>query len=693
MLRYANKWRKWALALQNVILLAGWSNSSYRSKSVEEIVETISLELSSVKQNDARNLIGIKPHAQHFIKDLLKIGSGGVRMIGIYGASGGGKTTLAMAIYNEISCKFSGRCSFIENLKDDSRELGLAKLQEKVLTDVFKLNGMKIMSIGEGKHLIKERMGRFGVLIVLDDVDDISQLDALAGSHVWFGNGSRIIITTKEKSLLEAHGVDSIHQIELLKDGEALELFNSYAAPKKEYEKLSLEIVSSAGDLPLTFKVLGSFLHDKEENVWTSALNDLMLTSTETLKKLKISYDALESDEKEIFLDLAIFFKNRKKSEVLDILSAFGYKSIDNMLQVLVDKSLISTISDGRVQIHDLIQEMARCIILEDLPKKHSRIWQVEQLLKIRRKVEAAKINGIQVKFDNERPMDFSDMFTDMKNLRYLDINTSHMSKADKEPKVFSSNLRWLSWSSYPGKYLPQGLQAKELVVICMANSKIRQFSKRKNLGLMPKLKILDLSGSKYLTAIASFERLPNLERLILQNCSKLVSVDPSIGYLKELVLLDMSCCSKLQSFPPIVQMTSLKVLIFSGCTKLTEFPEIYWNMDCLEHLNLQNTRIQDLSSAIGKVSNLISIDLCNCQNLTNMYFGFCPLLRSLKLSGCPGLKKLPVGFFKMQLLEELILDYTGIREFPAFILNLPNLKTLSFRRGDEDSTSKTNQP
>jgi hypothetical protein len=59
--------------------------------------------------------------------------------------------------------------------------------------------------------LIKERLHLKRILLVLDDVDKLDQLEKLAGKADWFGLGSRIIITTRDKHLLRAHGVESIY--------------------------------------------------------------------------------------------------------------------------------------------------------------------------------------------------------------------------------------------------------------------------------------------------------------------------------------------------------------------------------------------------------------------------------------------------------------------------------------------------
>jgi hypothetical protein len=64
-------------------------------------------------------------------------------------------------------------------------------------------------------------MGDRKVLVALDDVDHKDQLEALAGDCNWFKQGSRIIITIRDKQLLTAHGVGLIHNVTLLCQAEA----------------------------------------------------------------------------------------------------------------------------------------------------------------------------------------------------------------------------------------------------------------------------------------------------------------------------------------------------------------------------------------------------------------------------------------------------------------------------------------
>ncbi|GKF65429.1 Toll/interleukin-1 receptor domain-containing protein, partial [Tanacetum coccineum] len=67
---------------------------------------------------------------------------------------------------------------------------------------------MEVYSVAEGKRKIKSMLCHSNVLVILDEVDDLDQLEALAGSPNWFGDGSRITITTRDEHLLRKHKVD-----------------------------------------------------------------------------------------------------------------------------------------------------------------------------------------------------------------------------------------------------------------------------------------------------------------------------------------------------------------------------------------------------------------------------------------------------------------------------------------------------
>ncbi|XP_076952297.1 TMV resistance protein N-like [Bidens hawaiensis] len=221
------------------------------------------------------NLIGMETRMQD-LRSLLDIGSGGVRMVGVSGIWGSGKSTLASSVYDELKHEFEG-CCFVKNVRAESRKHGLKTLQEKILSDVFK-SKVRLKSIEQGISMMRRRLCQKKVLIVLDDVDHVDHLQMLVGSFDWFGEGSRIIFTTRNQDLVKAHNCVT-HNVRMLDDEEAIELFSWSAfgasRPEEGYEKLSQSMVSKLGGHPVTLKNLGSFLHGKDKLEWTSALAKL----------------------------------------------------------------------------------------------------------------------------------------------------------------------------------------------------------------------------------------------------------------------------------------------------------------------------------------------------------------------------------------------------------------------------------
>ena len=160
------------------------------------------------------------------------VGSNDFRFIGIWEMGGMGKTTLARVVYYMVSKKFEA-CSFIENLREKSKNDGLLFLQQKFIYDILMEADLKIRDQCDGVLNLKNRLSHKRILLVLDDIDVLDKLNMLVGEHDWFGPGSRIIITTRDVHVLEAHGVDGIYEVKGLNDENALQLFRSKAFRKK----------------------------------------------------------------------------------------------------------------------------------------------------------------------------------------------------------------------------------------------------------------------------------------------------------------------------------------------------------------------------------------------------------------------------------------------------------------------------
>ncbi|KAG4177290.1 hypothetical protein ERO13_A11G300900v2 [Gossypium hirsutum] len=646
----SEKIQRWRNALILVAGVRGWHlNNRHESDFIREIVQEISTKLcQAYPVTHDSGLVGI-PERLEGLYLKINIGENDVRIIGICGMGGIGKTTLANRAYNELSPHFEAK-SFIANIREDSEKYGLVSLQKRLLSDIFYYDYSRISNVDEGNNIIRHMLPRKKVLVVLDDVDNIQHLKYLAGRHDWFRLGSRIIVTTRDEHLLRCCQVDDVYISTTLNTKDALQLFNRKAfhsaTVPEDFIGLSFHVVKYADGLPLALEILGCFLCGRDATVWRSAIERLKRDSNkEILDKLRISFDGLEETEKNIFLDIACFFNGEKKDFVIKVLDGCEFFP-DIGIDVLIKKSLIKVDEHKELRMHNLLQEMGRKIVKEkcvDEPGKRCRLWEemdVHHVLTKNTGTEMIESIIIDNKRESSKMLNLSvDAFSKMKKLRLLKVLC--LSNCDYL-KFLSNELRLLDWKGCPLKSLPSSFQPDNLIALLLPYSRIQQLWK----GNRPlcKLKLMNLEGSQNLIKTPDFTTASNLEVLTLKGCTKLVDVHPSIAVLKSLKVLNLRDCKSLRSLPTIIGMESLETLILSGCSSLIRFPEIDRKMK---------------------------------------------RLKTLDLSGCYRVENLSENLQHAKFLEELDFSETAITEPPPFIFQFKNLKVLSFngcKRGRTNS-------
>jgi len=193
-------------------------------------------------------------------------------------------------------------------------------------------------------------------------------------------------------------------------------------------------------------------------------------------------------------------------------------------------------------------------------------------------------------------------------------------------------------------------------------------------------LKIINLSNSLNLIKTPDFTGILNLENLILEGCTSLSEVHPSLARHKKLQYVNLMDCESIRILPSNLEMESLKVCTLNGCSKLEKFPDIVGNMNKLMVLHLDETGIKKLSSSICHLIGLEVLSMNNCKNLESIpsSIGCLKSLKKLDLSGCSELKKIPKNLGKVESLEEIDVSGTSIRQPPASIFLLKSLKVLS---------------
>ncbi|KAH9781787.1 ADP-ribosyl cyclase/cyclic ADP-ribose hydrolase [Citrus sinensis] len=682
------KVQKWRHALKVVANISGWElKDRNESEFIEEIVNVISSKIRS-EPEILKELVGMESRLEK-LRFLMGTGSNDVRMIGIWGMGGLGKTTLARVFYDLMSHEFDGS-SFLADVREKFEKEGSEiSLQKQLLSDLLKLSDYSIQNVYDGINIIRSRLQRKKVLLIIDDVADVEQLQGLVGRRDWFGPGSKILITTRDRQLLVAHEVDEEHILDLnvLNNDEALQLFSMKAfkshQPMGEYVELSKRVLEYAGGLPLALKVLGSFLIGRSADLWRSALERLKKDpSNKIMSILQISFEGLQDSEKKIFLDVACFFKWKNRDYVTKILEGCGFSPVIG-IEVLIEKSLLTV--DGRniLHMHDLLQELGQLIVTRQSPEepgKRSRIWREEEVRQVLTNNTGGEVvEGIIVNAyfpENEVYLSASaKAFSQMTNLRLLKISNVQL----PEGLVYLSNrLQLLDWHRYPLKSLPSNLQLDKIVEFKMCYSRIEELWK----GFKPlnMLRVLKLSHSENLIKTPDFTKVPNLEVLDLEGCKRLREIHQSLLRHNKLILLNMKGCTSLTTLPGEIFMESLKTLVLSGCSKLKEFPDIVGGMECLQELRLDGTDIKELPMSIELMSSLVSLNLKDCRNLASLpiTIGSLECLQTLVLSGCSKIVKFPETVISVVDLSELFLDGTSITEVPSSIELLTKLRLLN---------------
>ncbi|PWA67106.1 disease resistance protein (TIR-NBS-LRR class) family [Artemisia annua] len=622
----------WREALVTAANLSGWdvpkTANGHEAECIKQIVRDI---LSYTESCPVEELIGIKSRVEH-VKALLSKKGDDVCMIGIWGMGGIGKTTIARAVYRQIWKEFEGS-SFLEDARENgSDKKGLRKLQEKLLSEILMDKDFKVKDCDDGICQIQRRLARKKVLIVLDDVDNFKLLEFLVGAYERFGPGSRIIITTRDEHLLSY--AQEKYTPQLLLETEATRLFSRYAfkanLPPKAYEEVSGVVVRHTGHLPLALKVLGSHFCGRNLEFWKSALNVLArIPHKEINGILKLSFDGLNIHEQKILLLVACFFKGRTINEVTRILDSLCLEAKSG-IKVLIEKSLLTISYYGALGMHDLIEEMGRCIVLKCNP--NNMVWVAEEIKEVM--TTTTRLETVEVIVDTEG-------------------TTS-----------FSAELRWIQWRGYPFESLriTRG-SMPNLVGLEITGGYVEQLQIDKKV-ILTNLKYINLPASS-ITSFPDVSGLPNLERLILLDSEQLVEVHESVFLHERIIHLDLRGCHNLEIPPPCIRMKSLRYLCLRDCRSLERFPEISKEtgslsvldiceklciqgltpLSCLRILHLDGNNIEDddfprdlyntwpsleeldltwnpinfVPTSISQLSHLKYLDLSHCENLKEL--------------------------------------------------------------------------
>jgi energy-coupling factor transporter ATP-binding protein EcfA2 len=311
-------------------------------------------------------------------------------IVGLVGMGGIGKTTLSKKFYHLFHNQYD-KSSFLEdvnsknNINDDIKQL---------LHDLCGKRYCKDENVNqEDLDKIRQCMIREKVLVVVDDVgnaNNLTSLQLLISKDTKNANSkSRVLVNCRNWQSLKSHvSEDGKVVMKYLNEEQARELFmfhafgNANHVPTKDYQDTCMKIIKACGGLPLSLKVIGSFLCNTEElEIWEGALSKLKSGQSftggndneELWNILRISYDHLDKQHQNMFLDIACFLGGLKISTICRIWNG-DYSHPKFGLQNLQHRSLIQGTKGGTLCIHEQLQDMGQNIAME-LPIKNRFIW------------------------------------------------------------------------------------------------------------------------------------------------------------------------------------------------------------------------------------------------------------------------------------------------------------------------------
>ncbi|XP_076936427.1 disease resistance protein RUN1-like [Bidens hawaiensis] len=309
----------------------------FETEFIEEIVSEIYSRLGEPLGTTApHNLIGIKYHADFIISWLNDGFSHTSDILTVWGMGGIGKTSLANYIYKLHRHEYTSR-SFVGDIsrRCAGNYRGLLDVQKQLCDDISKTSVIQVHDVSVYTSKIEKALTREKVLLVLDDVDSLDQLDALLGNK-GFHCGSKIIITTKDASLIERcalfkENVKPKHTKCILKGlstNASLKLLCHHAFmcnhPNEGFEEVSRRLAMYCEGHPLALQVLGKSLHKRDVGEWEDSIELLKKEPHSHINNvLKMSFDTLPfENDKELFKHIACFFVGMDRDLVELILNA-----------------------------------------------------------------------------------------------------------------------------------------------------------------------------------------------------------------------------------------------------------------------------------------------------------------------------------------------------------------------------------
>ena len=487
-----------------------------------------------------------------------------VKMIGVWGMGGVGKTTLVKKVAIQVA-----KVAPDEKLFDKvvmayvSQTVDLKKIQEEI-ADALGLKFVEASESGRARRLSERLKKEMKVLIILDDL--WAGLDLAAVGIPSNHEGCKVVLTSRRLSVLSNEmGTLMNFHVEYLSEVEAWGLFKKTAGDAIENTDLkptAEEVLRKCGGLPLAIVIVAKALKDKDLITWKDALRQLTL-SIET---------NVEGIEARIFAPLELSYKNLYGDEVKSLfllcgLLDYGDTLINDLFNYGVGLHLfqnVDTLEEARDRLHTLINNLKASSLLLESAYDDDYVRMHDVVREVARAIASKDPHRFVVRANDDRFEEWS--------------NTDE-----------SKSCTGISLNCRARPELPQVLVCPELKFFLLYGNDFSLKIPNTCFERMEKLQVLDLSYLSFTYLPSSFASLSNIQTLCLDGCE--LGDIALIGKLRKLQVLSM-VGSYIQRLPQeMTQLTNLRLLDLNDCSELEVIPRnILSNLSRLECLFMKSS-------------------------------------------------------------------------------------------------------
>uniref|UniRef100_A0A2N9F1S2 Uncharacterized protein n=1 Tax=Fagus sylvatica TaxID=28930 RepID=A0A2N9F1S2_FAGSY len=243
----------------------------------EQAIDILSLSIEECRielREETNSVVGLEEDVHEMVSRLTANSSTEhFSTLSIVGMEGIGKTTLAKVVFNHKAIKNHFECRYWVSLPDhivDHKNLLLSILAKVVMPNHDENENEKDYSFKEVKDFLKAKK----YLLVLDKISNKETWDTLIEAFRDSKNGSRILLTTRDKSVASHAGSPNPYQIQLRNKNQSWVLFTQMvrfqpepSQPDQlssELKNLAEKVVKRCGGLPLCILSHGYLLSGKQ---------------------------------------------------------------------------------------------------------------------------------------------------------------------------------------------------------------------------------------------------------------------------------------------------------------------------------------------------------------------------------------------------------------------------------------------